>query len=50
MSIRHLPVKPDLEQLRHQAKELLRALHRGDPEALEALRDFHPERVDPATA
>jgi ankyrin repeat protein len=50
MSIRHLPVKPDLEQLRHQAKELLRALHRGDPEALEDLRDFHPERVDPATA
>lgn len=49
MPVRHLPVKPDLKQLKHQAKDLLRALHRGDPEALADLRAFHPESTDPAT-
>jgi len=29
-----LPARPDLDQLRHQAKELLRAAQRGDPEAI----------------
>ena len=49
MSARHLPVRPDLTQLKHQAKELLTALHANDPEALADLRDFHPEsaRLDP---
>jgi len=28
-----LPARPDLDQLRHQARELLRAAQRGDPEA-----------------
>lgn len=31
MSDRQFPVRPDLDQLRHQAKDLLRALRRGDP-------------------
>ena len=48
MPARHFPVYPDLEQLRHQAKELLRAIRRGDPEALDDLRTYHPERPDPA--
>ena len=43
MSARHLPVRPDLTQLKHQAKELLMALHTSNPEALADLREFHPE-------
>ena len=34
---RHRPVRPDLDQLKHQAKNLLRAIGRGDAEALTAL-------------
>ena len=34
MSDRRLPVRPDLKQLKHQAKDLLRAVRRGDPAAL----------------
>jgi hypothetical protein len=30
----YLPVQPDLDQLRHQAKDLLHAARRGDPDAL----------------
>ena len=30
MPVRRLPVRPDLEQLHRQAKELLRAIHAGD--------------------
>ena len=33
MSDRHLPVRPNLDQLKHQAKDLLRAIKRGDPGA-----------------
>ncbi|MBV9451494.1 MAG: ankyrin repeat domain-containing protein [Streptosporangiaceae bacterium] len=29
----YLPVRPDLDQLRHQAKDLLHAAQRGDPDA-----------------
>ena len=28
-----LPARPDLDQLRHQAKNLLHAAQRGDPDA-----------------
>lgn len=47
---RHLPVRPDLVQLKHQAKELLTALHAGAPAAIAELRAFHPEfdRLDPS--
>jgi hypothetical protein len=48
MSIQSLPVRPDLGQLRQQAKELLAAIHSGDPEALAELQQHHPEPpVDP---
>src|SRR5215467_5850199 len=47
---RRLPVRPDLDQLRHQAKDLLRAIHRGDAEALADLSDFHPEPPKPEDA
>ena len=33
MSTHRLPVRPDLEQLKHQAKDLLREMHVADPEA-----------------
>ena len=50
MAKRFLPVSPNLEQLRHQAKDLLRAIRRGEPAALEDLASHHPERVEPAEA
>jgi len=42
MPERRLPVRPDLDQLKHQAKDLLKAIRRGDPEALEEFREHHP--------
>lgn len=50
MPNRHLPVRPDLEQLRHQAKDLLRAAHEGDASALAEFAEFHPRAIDPAQA
>ena len=48
MSDRQLPVRPDLEQLKHQAKDLLRAVKRGEVQALEELRRNHPGSLKPA--
>jgi hypothetical protein len=50
MSIRRLPVRPDLEQLKHQAKDLLRAIRAGDPSAIAELERHHPKKPDPASA
>jgi hypothetical protein len=50
MPNRRLPVRPDHEQLKHQAKDLLRALHAGDPEALADLKAFHDQPPEPADA
>jgi hypothetical protein len=50
MPVRRLPVRPDLDQLHRQAKELLRAIHAGDANAIAELREYHPEPVDPAAA
>jgi len=50
MAIRHFPVRPNLEQLRHQAKDLLRAVRRGDASARAELEACHPQRVEPAAA
>lgn len=47
---RHLPVRPDLEQLRHQAKDLLRAMQSGDAAAIEEFNQFHPKPVAPTEA
>jgi Ankyrin repeat len=46
MPVRHLPVVPNLDQLKHQAKDLLRALHNSDPAAIAELREFHPGALD----
>ena len=50
MSDRHFPVRPNLVQLRHQAKDLLRAIRRGDPSAVEELGKHHPEPIEPGDA
>jgi hypothetical protein len=50
MPVRLLPVRPDLNQLRHQAKDLLRALRAGDADAIAQLGEHHPEPLDPARA
>jgi hypothetical protein len=48
MSERRLPVRPNLDQLKHQAKDLLHAIRTGDPDALSDWRQHHPEPGDPA--
>ena len=50
MPVRRLPVRPDLGQLQRQAKELLRAIHAGDTNALAELREHHPESIAPSAA
>ena len=50
MSDRHLPIRPNLDQLKHQAKDLLRAIRRGEAPAVADLRAHHPEPVEPAAA
>ena len=50
MPLLHLPVRPDLDQLKHQAKDLLRAIRAGDPDALADLAEHHPKAIDPASA
>ena len=47
---RHFPVRPNLEQLKHQAKDLLRAIRQGDAAAVSELRKHHSKQIDPAAA
>jgi ankyrin repeat protein len=47
MSDRRLPVRPDLKQLKHQAKDLLRAVRREDPAALAEFQEHHPRPPAP---
>ena len=50
MADRHFPVRPNLDQLKHQAKDLLRAIRRGDPSAAGELQKHHPEGIEPGDA
>jgi hypothetical protein len=50
MTDRHLPVRPDLDQLKHQAKDLLRGIRRAEPEAVAAFEKHHPEHRVPVQA
>jgi hypothetical protein len=50
MPARRLPVRPDLDQLKHQAKDLLRALRLGDPAAIAEFSQFHPAHRAPEDA
>jgi ankyrin repeat protein len=47
MSGRRLPVRPDLEQLKHQAKDLFRRIRLGEPAAIEELSRYHTKCVKP---
>src|SRR5690349_9944141 len=42
MPDRHFPVRPNLEQLRHQAKDLLRGMHAGETAAIIEFERNHP--------
>ncbi len=46
---RHFPVRPNLEQLKHQAKDLLRAIKQGEPSALAELKKHHPKAISQKT-
>lgn len=46
----HFPVRPNLDQLKHQAKDLLRSIRRNDPAALQELRKYHPHPPAPEAA
>jgi hypothetical protein len=50
MPIRKLPVVPDLNQLKHQAKDLLRALHAGDAAAIADFREVYADSRAPGDA
>jgi ankyrin repeat protein len=50
MPTRRLPARPNLDQLKHQAKDLLRAIHAGDPAAIAELGEYHSSSVDPPNA
>lgn len=43
MSERHIPVRPNLDQLKNQAKDLLRAIRDEDATALAEFNQFHPD-------
>ena len=47
MSNRHLPVRPNLDQLRNQAKDLLRAVRRGDPSAIDEFNEHYQQPPKP---
>ena len=47
---RHFPVRPNLEQLKHQAKDLLRAIKQNDPGAIADFQKHHPKTVTPENA
>jgi ankyrin repeat protein len=50
MSIRELPVRPNLDQLKHQAKDLLYSIRGGDPSAVDELNHHHPQPPAPSEA
>lgn len=50
MSERFLPVRPNLEQLKHQAKDLLRDFRAGEPEAEAEFARFQTKPIDAADA
>jgi hypothetical protein len=50
MPARQLPSRPNLDQLRNQAKDLLRAARAAASSAVDDVREFHPGRIDPTAA
>ncbi len=50
MADRHFPVRPNLNQLKQQAKDLLRDIRRGDSSAVAELLKHHPKNLEPGAA
>jgi hypothetical protein len=50
VSTHKLPVRPDLDHLRHQAKDLLRAFRLGDPSVIAEFQQHHPNKIASANA
>jgi hypothetical protein len=50
MPARNLPVRPDLQQLKRQAKQLLSEIRTNDSAAVADARQYHPDLIDPAGA
>ena len=50
MPERHFPVRPNLEQLRHQAKDLLAEIRKGDASAVNELQEFTTKKIEPGDA
>jgi hypothetical protein len=48
MSRRHLPVRPNLDQLKQQAKDLLREMRSQDPAVLEDFKQYYPGEILPS--
>jgi hypothetical protein len=47
---RHFPVRPNLDQLRNQAKDLLRAVRKNDPAAVAEFHKHHPQAGESVSA
>lgn len=47
LSDNRLPVRPNLDQLKNQAKDLLRAIRGGDTNAIESFDQYHPKPPKP---
>src|ERR1700694_2139389 len=47
---RHFPVHPNLDQLKHQAKDFLREVKQGDPAAIAELHKHHPRKIEAGDA
>lgn len=50
MAIRQLPHPSNPDQLKHQAKDLLRNLQRGEPDAVAEFAERHPREIPPSEA
>ncbi|HEV7301934.1 MAG TPA: hypothetical protein VGN72_21545 [Tepidisphaeraceae bacterium] len=50
MAARHFPVRPNLDQLKHQAKDLLRDALAGEPAATADFTAFHPRSIKASEA
>lgn len=44
---RHIPVRPDLDQLKNQAKDFLKAIRAGDLSAIDEFTQNHPGNIAP---
>ena len=50
MTLRDIPVRPNLTQLKHQAKDLLQELHTGEPTAVSDFVELFQTKKDPQEA